>query len=882
MRTFGHEPIILPDKMYEMERNKMMAHEHGGNIRRLAAAANLSPSDLLDFSANINPLGPPEWFRAEASRSLGAIQHYPDPDCVELRQELAREHGISVEQIVIGNGSTEIFRFLPEVLAIERAVVPVPAYADYAQTANQAGMPVITVPLDEKSGFSLDSERLRELVKDGDIVYIGRPNNPTGTLIDAETLLALSGEKPEAVFVIDEAFIDFAAVGTTLVRRRNRNMIIIRSMTKFFAMPGLRLGYAVVETETADRLRAALPRWSVNTLAQALGVESVKDKDYSRRTRQYVRRQRDCLARQISDIGGLKVYPGAANFLLVKIERRDFDAACLAERLLKKGIAIRNCENFSGLNNKFFRIAVRTERENRQLFQALVDEFRNRSSRKGRKTTAATLMFQGASSSAGKSVLSAALCRIMFQDGLRVAPFKAQNMSLNSWVTKDGGEMGRAQVVQAQACRAEPDVRMNPVLLKPNSDTGSQVIVMGHPFANMGVAEYSQYKATAWRRVQAAFDSLAGEYDAVVLEGAGSPAEVNLKHHDIVNMRMADYARAPVLLVGDIDRGGVYGSFVGTMEVLAEWERSLVSGFVVNRFRGDESLLGPAHAYVQRHTGVPVLGVIPYIRNFRLPEEDSVEFKAGGYNDSDKIEKGEMLEIVVIDLPHISNFTDLDALRLEPDVHLRIVDSSADLKSSPDAVVIPGSKNVIGDLEHLRQIGMAGKLTGLAEEGKTEIIGVCGGFQMLGSEISDPRQVESTNGGLAGLGILPVSTVLVPEKTLQRVEATHLSSGLPVRGYEIHHGRTQWQNARPAVRKDDGEVIGVQSENGRVWGTYMHGVFDSDGFRRWLLNRLRGKRGLQPLQITVRYDLESAFDELAEIVRARLDISAVYQMMGLG
>jgi cobyric acid synthase CobQ len=277
-------------------------------------------------------------------------------------------------------------------------------------------------------------------------------------------------------------------------------------------------------------------------------------------------------------------------------------------------------------------------------------------------------------------------------------------MSLNSFVTGDGGEMGRAQVVQAEACRLDPDVRMNPVLLKPTGDTGAQVILLGKPVGNMDVEQYIRYKPEAFQAAREAYDSLAREFDVMVLEGAGSPAEVNLKHHDIVNMAMARHAGSPVLLVGDIDRGGVFASFVGTMEVLAEWERALVAGFVINRFRGEKSLLREAIDYTQRHTGIPTLGVVPYLRDLGLPEEDSVTFKS---QPRDGIQAtGERVEIALIDLPHISNFTDFDALRIEPDVHLRIVRQTQDLQK-PDAVILPGSKNVIGDLDYLQQNGLA-------------------------------------------------------------------------------------------------------------------------------------------------------------------------------
>ena len=404
-----------------------------------------------------------------------------------------------------------------------------------------------------------------------------------------------------------------------------------------------------------------------------------------------------------------------------------------------------------------------------------------------RDRTPAALMLQGTSSNAGKSVLTAAICRILLQDGVRVAPFKAQNMSLNSFVTRDGGEMGRAQVVQAQACRVEPDVRMNPILLKPNSDTGSQVIVRGKPVGNMRVGEYVGFKPQAFAAACECYDSLAEQFDAIVLEGAGSPAEVNLKHHDITNMRMARHAGAAVLVVGDIDRGGVFASFVGTLEVLAPWERRMVAGWIVNRFRGDAGLLAPALEYTQSATGRPVLGVVPYLPDLGLPQEDSVEFKSGlldapGGN-------GEAVEIAVVDLPHIANFTDFDAFRGESDVRLRIVRQASDL-GQPDAVVIPGSKNTLADLDCLRRNGLAERIEQLARGGRTEVVGVCGGFQMLGREIRDPLALESANGLREGLGLLDAVTVLAAEKTLVRAAATHVPSGLEVAGYEIHHGRT--------------------------------------------------------------------------------------------
>jgi cobyric acid synthase CobQ len=447
-------------------------------------------------------------------------------------------------------------------------------------------------------------------------------------------------------------------------------------------------------------------------------------------------------------------------------------------------------------------------------------------------------------------------------------------MSLNSYVTQDGGEMGRAQVVQAQACHIEPEARMNPVLLKPSSDIGCQVIVGGKPVGHMNVEEYIRFKPEAFRAAQEAYNSLSEEYDAIVLEGAGSPAEVNLKSHDIVNMNMARYARAPVLLVGDIDRGGVYASFVGTMEVLEEWERSLVAGFVVNRFRGRESLLREAHEYTERHTGKTVYGVVPFISQLGLPEEDSVTFKSTPAAKERDLTEG--VDIAVIDLPHISNFTDFDALRNEPDVTVRVVRSPRDL-GSPDAIILPGSKNVLDDLACLRQSGIDKAI--LRQAHIAEIVGICGGYQMLGTRIADPAGIESMREETQGLKLLELTTTMAAEKTLVRSVTTHCS-GHSVRGYEIHHGLSNGDGLPPVVVRSDGSVIGSGTD--LIWGTYLHGIFDADGFRRWFIDRLRKRRGLDPLgKICAPYNLEPALDRLAEVVRKSIRVSEIYQLMGL-
>ncbi len=853
--------------------------KHGGNVTRLAREAGLAADSILDFSANINPLGPPEWFRPLVSSQLSSLVHYPDPDCSRLLEALARRFAIDPAEILIGNGSTELLYLLPRVLPVSRALIAVPAYVDYAKAMDLAGLEVQYHYLREEDGFRLVPAELESRLAGGELVILGQPNNPTGLTVDPQTIRSLAEGHPDTFFLVDEAFADFVEDLESLVRRRPPNVIVLQSFTKFYAIPGLRLGAAVLDSRWAGQVREILPPWTVNTLAQRVGEAALADPDYGRRTRKLVKEQREFLTGLLTGVPHLTVYPGEANFLFLRLDHPVLKARDLAQKLLARGLPIRVCDNYEGLDGRFFRVAVRTARENRTLAAALETVLTGRQVAQVKPKKTPSLMFQGTSSNAGKSVLTAALCRILLQDGYRVAPFKSQNMSLNSFVTRDGGEMGRAQVVQAQASRLDPDVRMNPVLLKPCSDTGAQVIVLGRPVGNMDVNQYIDYKPRAFAKARAAYDSLAGEFDAIVLEGAGSPAEVNLKHHDIVNMRMAAYAEAPVLLVGDIDRGGVFASFIGTMEVLAEWERQLVAGFVVNRFRGQEKLLEPAFAYTERHTGRPVLGTVPYLKDHGLPEEDSVSYKSGAFDRPGDREPG--VEIALIDLPHISNFTDFDSLRIEPDVSLRIVRSPADL-NQPDAVIIPGSKNVIGDLLYLRASGLDRGLNRLAADGRTEIVGVCGGFQILGRDIADPHGIESGGRTLEGLGLLPVSTILEKEKTLERVRARHLPTGQAIFGYEIHHGRTDGQGLQPLVQREDGETIGLGRENGLVWGTYLHGLFDADAFRRWFIDRLRSRRGLEASgEIRVVYDLEPALDRLAEVVRRSLRMEVIYNLMGL-
>lgn len=856
-----------------------MNYKHGGNLRELACTAGLGESDICDFSANINPLGPPAWLRPVISRTVDSVANYPDPNCKKLVKTIANHFNVAHEEILVANGSAEIISAIPQALGLMRAIIPVPAYNDYAVACELAGMSVEKLDMTATEKSTLDLDALGSRLKGREIVFIANPNNPTGLPIDTSKLIEFSKKHKDTTFVVDEAFIDFVVDGQSLALNRPTNVIVLRSMTKFYAIPGLRLGFAVGDKELVDKIQKYIAPWPVNSFALEVGTKAIEDKQYAAESIEIVSRNRQWLYRELTKVNGLYVYPGQANFLLVKISNANINAPALASQLLKKDrIAVRVCDNFDGLDKSYIRVAVKTQDDNQRLVEAISREFGQPVKVTTSKKKPA-IMFQGCSSSAGKSFLATALCRVLLQDGVKVAPFKSQNMSLNSFVTRDGEEMGRAQVVQAQACRLDPDVRMNPVLLKPNSDTGSQVIVLGKPVGNMRVAEYTSYKSKLFDTVKETYDSLSEENDVIVLEGAGSPAEINLKADDIVNMRMAQYAQSPVLVAGDIDRGGIFASFIGTMETMQPWERKLTAGFIVNRFRGDESLLGPALEYTLNYTSKPVLGVVPYITQVSIPEEDSVQFKASGFKNNTS--SPDAVDIAVVDLGHISNFTDFDPFTNEPDINLRVARTPQDV-GSPDALIVPGSKNAIADLSRLKNNGMADAIRNSASNGKTEIVGICAGFQMLGKLIKDPHCIESDKGQIDGIGLLDVKTVMALDKTLQLVTATHLSSGLTAKGYEIHHGQTELGSSEVLIRRSDGEIIGVKSNTGKIWGTYLHGIFDDDKFRRWFIDGLRVSKGLKPMnKVCAVYDLEIAFDHLADVFRSTMDMKRIYELLGL-
>ena len=488
------------------------------------------------------------------------------------------------------------------------------------------------------------------------------------------------------------------------------------------------------------------------------------------------------------------------------------------------------------------------------------------------------LMIQGTASSVGKSVLVAALCRIFTQDGFKVVPFKSQNMSLNSYITLMGREMGRAQVLQAYACGLEPEFYMNPILLKPTSDKKSQVIVNGKVYGNFTAMEYHNMKSIFKDMIKEQFEDLERKFDIVVIEGAGSPAEINLRDKDIVNMGMAEIANAPVLIVGDIDKGGVFASLAGTMLLLNNEERRRVKGTIINKFRGDVEILKPGLTMLEDIIHIPCLGVVPYFRLMLEDEDGAIEF-------SKKVTAP--IDIAVIKLPHISNFTDIDPLKNEKDVSIRFIESKEEF-GNPDILIIPGSKNTIGDLIALRKTGLEDLIKEYSNIGN--IIGICGGYQMLGRWIKDPYGVETDEKEIEGMNLLDIGTVFNEEKTTTRIEAETigLKGNMKVYGYEIHMGICEYGDKAKKLFEivdKNGEKAdypdGTVNEKGNIIGTYIHGIFDGTEFREYILNNIRIQKGL-PLRRSDIYESlrDKELNKLADIVRNSLDMKRIYKIIG--
>ncbi len=889
---------------------------HGGNIKSIIEKLGLgrAPRLIADFSVNINPEGAP----LQISRSLmsvdeKAVSDYPDIYAEKAAAALAKAHGLPPSTVILGNGSTELFSMAIQSLRPAKVAWLAPCYSGYSEICAAHGTDGDAAAFSKpENNFKIDLRQLAD--SDADMLFICTPNNPTGATIDKKDIFAFASRNKNKYLVIDESFADFlpdAEKRSVFTEKLPDNVIAVKSLTKFFSLAGIRIGVLHSSANTVAKIAKARLPWSVNGLAQKIAPLLYSDSRYIEDSRKLVCELRKDFSADLAKIPGLKVFPSQANFLLCEIRRPKMDADRLQAELLKRGFLIRSCSRWEGLGPNFFRLAVLDRESNELLTFHLKRIFApSKSPNQNLKSPYHPIMIVGTGSGSGKSLLVSALCRYFARKGLKVAPFKAQNMSLNSYVTKEGGEMGRAQVVQARAAKIEPHTDMNPVLLKPTGDAGSQLIVNGKATGNVTARSYYEEKCGLRNDAFKAFDRLAAKYDMIILEGAGSPAEINLQDKDFVNMAMAEHAKAKTILVADIDKGGVFASILGTVMLIPPKQRKYLAGVVINKFRGDVSLLKSGIDEIERLTGVPVLGVLPFVKDLRIEEEDSMGLEsrrqssvASRQQPVGKIpnekssepstvdRRPSTLDIAVVRLPRISNFTDFLCFETLDKINVRFVEQPGQI-GAPDIIFIPGSKNTCADMKFLRESGFENKIK-LAYVSGTPVFGICGGYQMLGTEISDPHGVEGAPSSVAGLGLLPAVTVLEKKKQLAQVVgvvSTPLSfarSGTRFTGYEIHMGRTSpikpGQAKYPVLRinrklgREFSGHDGCVSADGLVFGTYVHGIFDQQAMRDSMVKWLCSRKGVNPSDILEggAYDPEPVFEQLANLLEKHINLKLI-------
>lgn len=853
---------------------------HGAADAAELATLGLRPEDVLDFSANINPFGPSPAVRAAVATA--SVRDYPDREAAPLRAVLAAWHSVAEDHIVVGNGACELIWLIA--LAFlrpgDRALVLEPTFSEYARSAQMMGATVVPCRASVDDEFRHRPEEVSRLLAETGprVLFLANPNNPTGVLLAGDQVLEWARAFSDVLFVVDEAYLSFTSRAESILEAGRENVLVLRSMTKDFALAGLRLGYAVGDPRVIEALRRVRPPWSVSAPAQAGGIAALRDRDSLESSLSRLAEARAELVAGLTALG-VKLLPSAVHYFLAEVG----DADDFRERLLKQGMLVRAGTSF-GLP-EFVRVSPRTPEENAQLVAAWRTLSAPRpvvsSKRANTPSGARLLMIQGTSSSVGKSLLVAALCRMYRRRGVRVAPFKAQNMSNNAAVCGDGSEIGRAQAVQARAAGIEPTADMNPVLLKPEADSRSQVIVLGKTWQTLQAGSFYRRKEELWPTVTAALDRLRSQYELILIEGAGSPVELNLRSTDIVNMAVARHAQCPVLLVGDIDRGGIFPQLLGTLDLLAPDERALVRGLIVNKFRGDPRLFVDGVRILEERGGVPVLGVVPYLPKLAVPEEDAVAL------DHSVSAPATGIDIAVIQLPRIANFDDFDPLRAEANVRLRFVRSRAEL-GRPDAIVLPGTKSTLADLAWLRAEGLADATVRHAQAGGA-VVGICGGYQMLGRTIRDLERVESAETEAEGLGLLPVDTVFARTKATFQAQARVLAgagwlqplTGQILTGYEIHMGRTEGASPWLEIVERNGAAVrqadGACGHEGRVWGCYLHGLFANEDFRRAWLATLGHRAGIVPVD-----PFEESIERLADAVEAALDAGRLQAISAFG
>lgn len=873
---------------------------HGGDLLAVARALGMDPEEMLDLSVSMNPFAP-DVTTLSLSR-LDALRRYPDAR--DATVSLARALGVEPSLLLLTNGGAEAIRLAGG--WIGRAKV---------------------LPLE----FSLLGESLERLCdEDSDAPLVrSNPNNPTGELAAPEETAALW----------DEAFYQMTT-GSWTRRDFERGSIVVGSLTKLFHCPGLRLGYVIAPCEEVTvALRAKQPAWAVNGLALGLCPVLLEMADIALWADQISELKHE-VARLFRS-AGFEVMIPAGPWLLAR--RGESSASQVRRELAQRGVLVRSCESF-GLPD-LIRVGLVHPRDLPRLEGALdslelaakrahekvPSEVAGKQESHGREPFGARpgsrrarrqlsgfgrgIMIAGTGSDVGKSVVVTGLCRALLRRGVKVVPFKAQNMSLNAAVVGEG-EMARAQVLQAQAAGVEPSLAMNPILLKPTSEQSSQLVVRGNVVWEGSARDYQRDKPTLWPVVLEALEELAADADLVVCEGAGGAAEINLLDGDLGNLPLASRVGYPAWIIGDIDKGGVFASLAGTYWMLPSDLRRTVRGFLINKMRGDRSLLASATEALYAATGVPTRGVLPYLATTEVDPEDSMWLEAHGFHGPDHAgwrgsPQAEKIDVAVVCYPRVANFTDMDPLRVEPGVRLRFVRSLAEL-GHPDLVILPGSKATVSDLAWLHATGIAEALQRWASRPDgPAVLGICAGYQMLGQVIED--DVESKMGLVPGLGLLPVRTVFQPDKLLRRRWGVALVDGVSqvsIGGYEMRYGRPRLvqgeqgagglrpscpgsespgnrAEVRPWIFLDDGygeeQEGALQEAPFLVAGTSMHGLFENDQLRSALLSRVAAsrKKTFTPSGISFDARREEWIDALAEMVEAHVDLSRMLEELGL-
>ena len=841
---------------------------HGGRLSE--AKERFGHQAFLDFSVNTNAFWHPPAALAAVPLS-DAITRYPEADASSVRLLLADLYDVCPDHVLATAGAIEGLYLAVRLFTQKRALIFAPSFADYSRACLSAGLEIKICSLFPDPP---DTEQFVQWALSVDVVILGNPNNPTGRLFPNLVEVVSHPALSHLHWIIDEAFIEFVPEPErhSLLPKIERfpNVLVLRALTKSWSVPGLRLGFLVTANLSwLAQLRAMQPPWPLCGVAESWANAHLEKPTLAavHESLRALAPERERFSTALFALPGLFPLASDANFLLV--ETRGLNARNLAEALGRQGILIRECVGFLELEpERYFRVAVRTTLENDRLIDSLHNLSKAlHSPRKTlNKKQMRAISVLGTSSNSGKSWVATALCAWLRRRGVRVAPFKAQNMSNNSAVTLDGGEIGRAQAVQAEACGLPPSVRMNPILLKPSGTSGSQLVVLGRARGHIKAREYYETIESLWPVVTESLGYWEGRCDALILEGAGSPVELNLMQRDLVNLWPVRQLDGRWLLVADIERGGVFAQVAGTWGLLEGCDRQRCAGLIVNKFRGDLSLFADAEHHFAPHFGAPFFGTLPYAAHLQPENEDSLS--------EEPVASIQGEPIHWVRFPHLSNSQDTNPWQLDEGVRVEWVSQPASL-SNARIVVLPGSKNTLADLAWLRSSGMADAVLAAHQRGAL-IIGICGGFQMLGRNLSDPDGIAGERGEMLGLGLLPVDTLFFEEKQLGTVKVRFEDEVWDA--YEIHMGRsTASQVVSPllTVLEEGAERAEGVRHNG-VWGTYLHGVFESARIRLAATQSV-GFLGHRASPVAFRTQRETLYNGMADLIEEHLNLEDLWR-----